>query len=349
MLFVYNDRRNALGFHQAMRQFWSASGIAAWCGLLALLAGCSSGHSHTIAVVPQTTAQEIWESEHAGVAKALLGTQWKERWNGPSSETEVDRQIALVQQAIRQGDGGLILAPDHPVALTTAVRMAAEDGIPVVVIDATLNLPTSLDVDYLLNDEQQTGELVAERIGSILYGHGTVAVLGETPALMGTVGRAAAFRQKMAARYAGITVLDPLPGRFRTNLAEQDTEELLASHPELNAIFTLTVGATRGVYRGLKLKQRIHQVHLVACDQDLDLVYYLRLGEIDSLVAENTFAMGYQATRLITEHRAGVAPGMTPDATQGRVLRFAPRLVTRENVDTPEIQQMLNMDWRPTQ
>jgi hypothetical protein len=30
------------------------------------------------------------------------------------------------------------------------------------------------------------------------------------------------------------------------------------------------------------------------------------------------------------------------------VLRFAPRLVTRENVDTPEIQQMLNMDWRPS-
>lgn len=154
----------------------------------------------------------------------------------------------------------------------------------------------------------------------------------------------------MEARYPGITVLDPLPGRFRTNLAEQDTEELLASHPELNAIFTVTVGATRGVYRGLKLKQRIRQVHLVACDQDLDLVYYLRLGEIDSLVAENTFAMGYEATRLITEHRAGGvgrAAGVTPGMTQGRVQRFTPRLVTRENVDTPEIQQMLNMDWRP--
>jgi ribose transport system substrate-binding protein len=120
------------------------------------------------------------------------------------------------------------------------------------------------------------------------------------------------------------------------------------------------VGATRGVYRGLKLKQRIRQVHLVACDQDLDLVYYLRLGEIDSLVAENTFAMGYQATRLITAHRSGgkaraadlapgLAPGVAPGMTQGRVSRFAPRLVTRENVDTPEIQRMLNMDWRPTE
>ncbi|MDQ1452442.1 MAG: ribose transport system substrate-binding protein [Acidobacteriaceae bacterium] len=329
-----------------MRRFWSASGGAACCAFLPLLlAGCSRGHPQTIAVVPQTTAQEIWESEHAGVAKALLGTRWKERWNGPSRETEVDRQIALVQQAIRQRDGGLILSPDHPVALTTAVRMAAEQGMPVVIVDATLNLPPSLDVDYLLNDEQQTGALAADRIGTVLRGHGTVAVLGETPALMGTVARDEAFRQSMAARYPAITVLDPLPGRFRTNLAEQDTEELLASHPELNAIFTLTVGATRGVYRGLKLKQRIHQVHLVACDQDLDLLYYLRLGEIDSLLAENTFAMGYRATRLITEHRAG----MTLDGTQGRVLRFAPRLVTRDNVDTPEVQQILNMDWRPTQ
>jgi ribose transport system substrate-binding protein len=81
-------------------------------------------------------------------------------------------------------------------------------------------------------------------------------------------------------------------------------------------------------------------------------VYYLRLGEIDSLVAENTFAMGYQATRLITEHRAGRrvrAAGLSSGETQGRVLRFAPRLVTRDNVDTPEIQKMLNMDWRPTE
>jgi ribose transport system substrate-binding protein len=318
-----------------MRRFWNARGAAACCALNVLLAGCSHGHSHTIAVVPQTTAQEIWEAEHAGVAKALLGTDWKERWNGPSSEMEVDRQIALVEQAIRQHDGGLILAPDHPVALATAVRRAAEQGMPVVIVNATLDLPPALDVDYLLNDEQKTGELAADRIGAILHGHGTVAVLGSTTALMETIARSEAFRQRMAAQYPGITVLDPLPGIFRTNLAEQETEELLASHPEVNAIFTLTVGATRGVYRGLKLKQRIQQVPLVACDQDLDLLYYLRLGEIDSLIAENTFAMGYQATRLITEHRTR------------QVMRFEPRLVTRENVDAPEIQQMLNMDWRP--
>ena len=331
-----------------LRRFWRAIEVAGGALLLlacCAVAGCSRGQPRVIAVVPQTTAQELWEAEHAGVAKALLGSGWRQRWNGPSSETEVDRQIALVQTAIRQRYGGLILAPDHPVALTTAVRMAAEQGMPVVVIDATLNLPPSLHVDYLLNDEQQTGELAADRIGAVLGGHGTAAVLGTSPALMGTVARSEAFRQRMAAKYPGIKVLDPLPGSFRTNLAEQDTEELLAAHPDLGALFTVTIGATRGAYRGLKLERRIHQVRLVACDQDLDLLYYLRLGEIDAVVAEDTYAMGFAAARLVMEHRAGTAK--RSDATSDTPLRFAPRLVTRENVDRPEIQQMLNMDWRP--
>ena len=283
-----------------------------YCGhgalLALLLAGCSRGHPHTIAVVPQTTAQEIWEAEHAGVAKALLGTQWKERWNGPSSETEVDRQIALVQQAIRQRDGGLILAPDHPVALTTAVRMAAEDGMPVVVVDATLNLPPSLDVDYLLNDEQQTGELAADRIGS----HSAWARYGGGAGRdTGTDGHSGAGRGVSARRWRRAIRASRYSIRCRADFApiwrSRTPRSCWRAIRNSNAIFTLTVGATRGVYRGLKLKQRIHQVRLVACDQDLDLLYYLRLGEIDSLVAENTFAMGYQATRLITEHRAGGA------------------------------------------
>src|ERR1700759_2632871 len=100
---AYPDTHSRIGSAGGMAgakvgRAWSMT--VACCGLLALLlAGCSRGHPHTIAVVPQTTAQEIWEADHAGVAKALLGTTWKERWNGPSSETEVDRQIALVKDA----------------------------------------------------------------------------------------------------------------------------------------------------------------------------------------------------------------------------------------------------------
>jgi ribose transport system substrate-binding protein len=248
---------------------------------------------------------------------------------------EVDRQIALVERAIRDRDGGLILAPDHPVALSTAVARAAGQGMRVVIIDARLRLPESLHVACLLNDEDRAGELAAERAARLVAGRGTVAVLGSATALGSTMERSAAFRRVMAERYPAVTVIDPLPGVFRTSLAEQETEDLMAKHPEVRAIVTLSVGATRGVYRGLKLLQRIPGVGLVACDQDLDLLYYLRHGEIDAVIAQNTFAMGYEAARLV----------MHPEPARG-CERFAPSLVTRENVDSRAVQQVLTMDWR---
>jgi ribose transport system substrate-binding protein len=50
-----------------------------------------------VAIIPETTAQELWESEHAGVAATIAGTPWGTYWNGSSSEDQVAQQIALVQ------------------------------------------------------------------------------------------------------------------------------------------------------------------------------------------------------------------------------------------------------------
>jgi len=34
-----------------------------------------------VAIIPETTAQELWESEHAGVAATITGTPWGTYWN----------------------------------------------------------------------------------------------------------------------------------------------------------------------------------------------------------------------------------------------------------------------------
>jgi hypothetical protein len=59
-------------------------------GALLFASGCTRSHSLTVAVIPETTAQELWEVEHAGVASAAIGTNWEIYWNGPSREDDVD-------------------------------------------------------------------------------------------------------------------------------------------------------------------------------------------------------------------------------------------------------------------
>ena len=76
-------------------------------GTLLLASGCARAHPHTVAVIPEMTAQELWEAEHAGVASAALGTNWEIYWNGPGRKDDVARQIELVEAAIAQLETGL--------------------------------------------------------------------------------------------------------------------------------------------------------------------------------------------------------------------------------------------------
>jgi len=114
----------------------------------------------------------------------------------------------------------------------------------------------------------------------------------------------------------------------------------------LNAILSLTqiVASTplqpEHLSRRSKVTKRNNEVKLIACDQALDLLYYLRKGEIDSIIVENTFEMGYRAMKLINAGQRG-------ESILGNQL-LPPTMVTRENVDRPDVQRMLSMDWRPT-
>ena len=48
--------------------------------------------------------------------------------------------------------------------------------------------------------------------------------------------------------------------------------------------------------------------------------------------------MGYRAIQLIAAERRGeVVPAE---------IKLSPKLVTRENLNTPQVQRMLTMDWR---
>lgn len=309
--------------------------------LIAVSAGGWRGYLHKgflVAVIPETTAQELWESEHAGVAFAARGTPWRLYWNGPSSEDEVAQQIALVQHTEAIHAAGLILAPDHPLALTTVVRHALSSGIPTVIIASALPLEAQSNLGFVLNDDEAAGRIAAHYLGESLQGRGTVALLGNNAAVQSAAARAAAFSRTLRADYPGMRLIAQPRGSFRLGEAEQQAEEVLHGHPELTAVVTIGITQTRGCMFALHSLRPQGGVALLAFDQDLDLMHSLRHGEIKAVVAQNTFEMGRRAMQMIEDVQAGKR--MPP------TLRVAPLLITPANIDNAETQQVLSMDWR---
>src|SRR5882757_4203794 len=312
--------------------------IAGVCAIFAVQHCRSSSHL-IVAVIPETTAAELWESEHAGVAAAIVGTKWQTYWNGPSSEDQVAQQIALVQHTHEIHAAGLILSPDHPLALTTAVRYVLDQGIPTVIVATSLPLEAKRNLGFVLNDDNAAGALAADYLAGLLKGHGNVALLGDNPDISSAAARAQAFSDTLRSHYPGIHLIAQPYGSFRFGEAEQQTEEVLRTNPDLVAIASIGITQSRGTMIALRGFKRQNKVALIAFDQDLDLMYALRRNEISAVIAQNTILMGERAMQLIEQAHEGAAmPPMT---------RIAPVLITRENIDTPEVQHVLSMDWRP--
>ncbi len=318
-------------------------GLALLVGVILIGASLSVWRWHlqrafVVAVIPETTAQELWESEHAGVAFCARGTRWHVYWNGPSSEDEVAQQIALVQHTEAIHAAGLILAPDHPLALTTVVRHALSRGIPTVIVASAIPLAPQPNLGFVLNDDEAAGEIAARYLGESFHGRGTVALLGNNAAVQSAAARAEAFSRTLKADYPGMRLIAQPRGSFRLGEAEQQAEEVIRAHPEVVAIVTIGITQTRGCMFALHSLRPQGGVALLAFDQDLDLMYALRHGEIKAVIAQDTFQMGRRAMQMIEDVQRG--------RTMPPAVRVAPLLITPDNIDHPETQQVLSMDWR---
>lgn len=306
--------------------------------LCLIASGCSSENSGTIAVIPGTTATEFWEAAHGGAEAAGRDAGVRIYWNGPTREDDIERQIALVEKAIDSDYSGLVVAPTNYLALVGSVRQALSKHIPTVVIRSSLPIPPGQGLSYILNDDQETGRLAATRIGTLFAGKGQVAVLGLDPSGPRSVLRARAIEAELAKSFPEVTVIEKRSGSSNTAEVQQIAQEILIDNPALDAIVTLDVTATEGTWAALTALRKGKRVKLVGCEQEVDLMAGIRHGEIDSIIVENTYEMGFRAVQSIAARLRGET---VPDQ-----IELKPVLVTKANIDSDEVQKMLSVNWR---
>jgi ribose transport system substrate-binding protein len=291
--------------------------------LLAALSsvGCKRTSS-TVAVIPRTCGTALWEPEHAGAAAEARAVGLNLYWNAPMRDDDMQTQISLVEKSVDRGMAGIIVSPIQTLPMRTPIRRVLTRGVPVVVIDTELGIPSGPKLSYVLNDEQVGGQIAARRIGLILQGRGKIAIVGIGPELKGNIVRERSFETTLSHEFPEIHVVARRLG-------------LLAGSEPLDAIVALSLASTRGTYYALAESAKVGLIKLVGFDQDL--LPPIRDGGIDSVVVQNTFEMGRIAMELMNREIHGAAGSSE--------VKVEPVLMTRENVDSAEIRRILNLSW----
>ncbi len=302
--------------------------------VLVALGACNRSQKRVIAVIPKGTAHEFWQSVHAGAMKAARETGVEIAWNGPPSETDFNGQLQIIDSMISRRVDALVLAPIDRQAMVSAVERAMGQGIPVVIWDSPVD--TDRFVAQVATDNFHAGELGAERIGKILNGKGKVAMVKVQPGAASTMAREDGFEKKLKSAFPGIQIVDSQYGwaDFAKSLAV--TENMLTAHPDVDAFFASNESSTVGATQALKARKA--KAKLVGFDWSPKLMEDLQSGVLDSVVAQDPFRMGYEAVKSAIAKLDG--------KQVEKIQNIAPALVTRDNVNAPEIHERISPDLK---
>ncbi len=299
------------------------------------LLGFHRSQSVRIAVIPRTSGTALWEPERQGAQAAASALGLSVYWNASTREDDIDGQIALVDRIASGNYKGLVLAPDHSLALITPVRRALEEHLVTVIVGSPLPIPPDQNLLYILNDEEQGARIAAQRIAEITHGRGLVAIIGINPGIAGIVTRATVLEQILTTEFPHIHLVVRREGTFNVAQEQESAKEMLNETHNLDAIVALTSASSRGAISAIEGTSNQHHIKVIEFDPD-SLLFDNPI--LDSVIIEDTGRMGDLAIRSVDAKLHG-----EPVAA---LVKLKPVLVTRDNVDSPRIRNMTAMDWR---
>ena len=148
---------------------------------------------------------------------------------------------------INQGVDAILVNPNSPTAFNPIFAQAAQRGIIVIATDGEVSSP---DAYFVGIDQKQWAKQSARWLAEALEGEGQVATVNGIAGHPANQARVEGY-EEVFGEYPGIEVVNAVNADWDIAKAQQATQTLLATYPDLDAIWTQD-GHAEGVWRALE-------------------------------------------------------------------------------------------------
>lgn len=173
------------------------------------------------------------------------------------------KQVADVENFLRQKIDLLIISPNEAKPLTPVVKRAFDAGIPVIVLDREIEGDTY--TTFIGADNRAIGRAAGEYAAQLLGGKGDVVEIKGLPGSTPARDRSAGFRAAIA-QYPGIHIIhDPVANWLREEAMTQ-MEAALAAHPHIDLVYGHNDPMAIGAYLAARAKGREKEMQFIGID-----------------------------------------------------------------------------------
>lgn len=290
-----------------------------------------------IAVIPKGTTHPFWKSVETGAKAAGKENGLEIIWKGAQVESDRGQQIQIIKHFISQKVDGMVLAPLDARApgIINAVKDAKKAGIPVVIMDSSLNAEAGKDfITFAATSNKEAGKTAGKELAKQLNGKGNVVILRYMEGSASTENREAGCIEALKEHKDIKIIAAPFSAGSGTIAdAQKRAMSIFAKLKEADGIFASNDPTTVGMLGALKSKGFVGKVKFVGFDASPMSVQALKKKEIQALVAQDPHNMGYQSVNALAKHFKGEKVPVRIDTGAG--------ILTPDNLDTEESKKLL--------
>ncbi|MBL4883812.1 MAG: sugar ABC transporter substrate-binding protein [Planctomycetaceae bacterium] len=303
--------------------------------LLLLLAGCGqqepaepgtlkTENSETkkprIALIMKSLANDFFSSMADGAEKhqAENSETYDLVVNGIKNETDLSRQVALVEEMVASGVDAIVIAPADSKALVPALRRALQAGVIIINIDNRLDreilAQEKISIPFVGPDNKKGARKVGDYLAEKLKPGDAVAILEGIRTSFNGIQRRLGFEEAMQA--ANIKVIESQSAQWEMSKANTIAISMLSEHPEIKAILAANDSMALGAIAAIKTAGKAGQVQIVGFDNIPAIQAAMRDGKVLATADQHgdklaVFGIEY-ALKLIEDPQAEIEDRETP-------------------------------------
>jgi ribose transport system substrate-binding protein len=242
-------------------------------------------------------------------------------------------QIPILNAVVQTKPDAIMMAPNDRRGMIAPIQAAIDAGVPVLCVDTTIE--SDIQLGDIATDNVEGGRLAARGLAEAIGGAGKVFVVNVKPGISTTDMREEGFREAIANDFPDIQYLGQEYCNDNANVAAEITSARLQSDPDLAGIFGTNLFSAQGAAAAVRQAGQQGKVKIVGFDAGPTQVQDLKSETVDLLIAQHPGDIGEVAIQFLHDF---LTTGNVPEP---RELVTGATIVTRDNIDDPEVARYL--------
>jgi ribose transport system substrate-binding protein len=214
-------------------------------------------------------------------------------------ETDVERQMQIVENLIQARVAALALTPSGSREVVPAVGKANAAGIPVVIVDTRLDPKAATDAgvktaSFVGSDNYRGGQMIGEYLAKASGGHAKVAILEGIPGHETGDSRVRGFREALRTA-TGVTIVASQPANWERDQGFTVFQNMLQAHADIDTVFACNDIMALGAVEAIAAAGRTGKVRVLGFDAIDDARRAIAEGRMEATVAQFPDEMGRAA------------------------------------------------------